>query len=290
MKTTPEELEAKLDELVEEFHKARIKKTGTLKLSDVIKKKNPYLFKAKGLNSVAEIVKSLLDATISSSEETMFGETMEKLAIFICQKEKGGWKSGCEGIDLEFSENDGNTRYLISIKSGPNWGNSNQINRMKDEFTKARRTLRTNNQDPRFNIICVNGCCYGKDSNPDKGDYFKYCGQEFWELISGNPNFYKDILEPFEKNAKEQNAQFEEEYQKVINKFSGEFCNKYCKEDGSIDWDKILEENSAKTVKAPKNDGSVVSFTVESGPSRSQEKPVSPTTAEYEAIKNYNSD
>ena len=259
MKTTLEELEAKLDALVEEFHKARIKKTGTLKLDDVIKKKNPYLFKAKGLNSVAEIVKSLLDATISSSEETLFGETMEKLAIFICQKEKGGMKSGIEGIDLEFSEDDGNTRYLISVKSGPNWGNSNQINRMKDEFSKAKKTLRTNNNDPRFNIICVNGCCYGKDNNPDKGDYFKYCGQEFWKLISGNPDFYKDILEPFEKNAKDQNAQFEEEYQKMINKFSGEFCNKYCKEDGSIDWDKILEINSAKTVKKPADDPSDIS-------------------------------
>jgi len=33
------------------------------------------------------------------------------------------------------------------------------------------------------NIVAVNGCCYGRDNRPDKGDYLKYCGQRFWEFI-----------------------------------------------------------------------------------------------------------
>ena len=28
------------------------------------------------------------------------------------------------------------------------------------------------------------------DRNPDKGEYFKYCGQEFWNFISGEKNLY----------------------------------------------------------------------------------------------------
>ncbi|HPK53898.1 MAG TPA: PmeII family type II restriction endonuclease, partial [Smithellaceae bacterium] len=36
--------------------------------------------------------------------------------------------------------------------------------------------------------------CYGKDSNPDKGDYLKLCGQIFWEFISGDENLYTDII------------------------------------------------------------------------------------------------
>ncbi len=82
-----------------------------------------------------------------------------------------GWKSGITGIDLEF-DNDGN-RYIVNIKSGPNWGNNSQIGKMISDFTKAKITLRTSNSG--LNIIAINGCCYGRDNKPDKKAYFKYC-------------------------------------------------------------------------------------------------------------------
>ena len=84
----------------------------------------------------------------------------------------GGWKSSAEGIDLEF--NAGSIRYIVAIKSGPNWGNSSQIRKMKEDFRKAQRTIRTSNS--KIRIVAVNGCCYGRDNNPDKGEYYKYCG------------------------------------------------------------------------------------------------------------------
>ena len=46
---------------------------------------------------------------------------------------------------------------------------------MVSDFKSATKTLRTSNS--KLNIVAVNGCCYGRDNNPDKGDYFKYCGQ-----------------------------------------------------------------------------------------------------------------
>jgi hypothetical protein len=102
-------------------------------------------------------------------------------------------KSSSEGVDLEFSKDD--VRYIVAIKSGPNWGNSSQIARMKDNFSRAKRTLRTSNSNV-LNTVAINGCCYGRDRNPDKGEYFKYCGQEFWEFISGDSTLYLDIIEP----------------------------------------------------------------------------------------------
>ncbi|MCB1935052.1 MAG: hypothetical protein KDF59_03835 [Nitrosomonas sp.] len=32
---------------------------------------------------------------------------------------------------------------------------------------------------------------------------FKYCGQQFWEFISGTSNLYTDIIEPLGHEAKE---------------------------------------------------------------------------------------
>lgn len=85
-----------------EFHKKRIEKIEKIKLKQVLKKKNPYLFKAKYLLTAEQIVKSITDAFISSGEETIFGDWLEGLAIFINEKIYHGRKSGISGIDLEF--------------------------------------------------------------------------------------------------------------------------------------------------------------------------------------------
>ncbi|MEZ4605614.1 MAG: PmeII family type II restriction endonuclease [Deinococcales bacterium] len=223
------------------FHEKRISSLDSLSLSKVLKRKNPYLFKAKHVLTSEAIVKGLVDAHISSNEETIFGDWLEGLAIFINGTVYGGWKSGIQGIDLEF-DHDSN-RYIVNIKSGPNWGNSGQISKMKLDFKTAQRTLRTGNS--KLNIICINGCCYGRDNNPDKGDYFKYCGQKFWEFISGSSSLYTDIIEPLGNKAKERNDDFIEAYSKRINMFTLEFGNLFCDSKGAIDWKKLVELNSS---------------------------------------------
>jgi hypothetical protein len=225
---------------IQEFHKKRLENLLKLKLGMVLTRKNPYLFKAKNLNTAQDLVKSLLDAHLSSQEEGIFGGFLEQLAIFICSEVYGGRKSTAEGIDLEF-EKEGK-KYIVSVKSGPNWGNSQQIERMKENFKKARRIGGTNAKE--MPIIAINGCCYGKDNTPNKGDYFKLCGQEFWFAISGDMNFYTDIIEPLGYKAKEKNENFDKEYSKVINKFTKQFIDEYCTNYGTIDWDKLVMFNS----------------------------------------------
>src|SRR5580698_7743114 len=80
------------------FHNKRIAGLSGLKLNKVLNKKNPYLFKAKYILTAPDIVKSLMDAYISSQEETIFGDWLEGLAIFINQKVYDGRKSGITGI------------------------------------------------------------------------------------------------------------------------------------------------------------------------------------------------
>lgn len=222
------------------FHNKRIESLDSLKLARVLRRKNPYLFKAKYVLTAEQIVRGLVDAHISSNEETIFGDWLEGLAIFINNKVYGGWKSGITGIDLEFDK-DG-TRNIVTIKSGPNWGNNSQINKLIDDFKVAKKTLRTSNS--RLNIVAVNGCCYGKDNNPDKGDYFKYCGQSFWEFISGESELYTQIIEPLGYKAKEKNDEFMRSYSKMINMFTKEFSNIFCKDNGDIDWAKLVKFNS----------------------------------------------
>ena len=240
---TQQEITDYVEANIQVFHQRRLDKLQELKLMDVVRRKNPYLFKTKNINTAHDFVTSILDAFLSSGEEGMFGEFLEELAIFICSQVYGGQKSSAEGIDLEF-ERDG-IRYIVSIKSGPNWGNSSQIAKLRDNFRKAKRILRTNTS--LTNVVAINGCCYGKDRKPDKSDYLKLCGQQFWEFISGDENLYTDIIEPLGHQAKEKNEQLVQEYGKATNRFTLEFIQTFCDTDGSIVWEEIVKFNSAKT-------------------------------------------
>lgn len=241
-KSIKKEIISFIEPNIQIFHKRRLENLMNLELTEILKRKNPYLFKAKNITTAQDLVKSLLDAYLSSQEEGIFGGFLEELAIFICSKFYGGRKSSAEGIDLEFEKR--KIKYIVTVKSGPNWGNSQQISRMKDNFRKAKRILRTNSKV--INIIAVNGCCYGRDDNPDKGDYLKLCGQRFWEFISGNENLYIEIIEPLGYEAKKKNENFLVEYSKVINKFTFKFAKEYCDSKGNILWNKLVRFNSEK--------------------------------------------
>lgn len=241
----PADVRQYVENNIETFHKKRISSLKKLKLNTVLRKKNPYLFRAKYLLTAEQIIRSLTDAFISSNEETIFGDWLEGLAIFINGRVYEGRKSGIPGVDLEFDKE--GIRYIVNIKSGPNWGNSSQIKRMRDDFKSAIKTLRTSGSGVQ--VVAINGCCYGKDNHPDKGDYYKYCGQEFWAFISGNDNLYTEIIEPLGHKAQEKNEAFQEAYARMINQFTLQFGKDFCESDGSIDWPKLVAFNSGKNCK-----------------------------------------
>lgn len=237
-----------MEKNIQTFHEARLRSISTLKLTRLLRKKNPYLFKAKNIVTPRELVKAILDAYLSSQEEAILGNFLEGLAIFICSRTYGGRKSAAEGIDLEF-EKDG-TLYLVSIKSGPNWGNRSQIKAMRNNFAAAIKRYRQNT--PQAHIEAVNGCCYGRQQrkSESKGDYTKLCGQRFWEFISGNPNLYTEIIEPLGHRAKERNEIFQSQYELVVDSFTEQFRRTFCDSNNQIQWAKLAEFTSGE--KPPK--------------------------------------
>lgn len=221
------------------FHQRRLYYVqNKIDLLKILKQKNPYLFKAKNVLTAQDLIKGFLDAFLQSQEETLFGDFIEGLAIFVCDRIYGAKKSKLTGIDLEF-EKDG-IIYVVEIKAGWNWGNSSQIHQLKINFESAKKLLLAKTGKK---VVAINGCCFGKDNNPDKGGYLKLCGQQFWELISGNKKLYIDIVEPIGYKAKEKNEKFAENYAQIINKLTLEFSQKFC-DDGKINWGKLVEYNS----------------------------------------------
>ncbi len=228
-----------IEENIGSFHEARDKGLKELKLSKILLKKNPYLFKAKNILTSEKLVENLVNAYLSSQEETMFGAFLEMLAIFVCKKVYGGKKSSAEGLDLEF-EKDG-IIYVVAVKSGTNWGNASQIAKMKENFRKAKQRLRTNAK--KYPVEAINGCCYGRVAKIDKGEYQKIAGQRFWKFVSNNSELYTEIIEPLGHKAKERNKEFDEYYAQMLNIFTSQFTNEFCI-NGIINWNKLVKYNS----------------------------------------------
>lgn len=224
------------------FHQARLNSLEQLTLDGLLKKKNPYLFKAKHITTAEQLTRSLLEAYLSSSEEKYFGDFLEDLAIFVAGETCGGHKSTAQGVDLEFVND--KVHYVVSVKSGPNWGNSSQIKKLEQDLKNA--VIRVQQSRHASVVRPILGICYGKtrtNFNYRFPGCWKVVGQNFWYLISENEDLYTDIIEPIGYRAREHNTAFEIERGKVINRFSMEFMNKFCL-DGAIEWPRLVEFNS----------------------------------------------
>ena len=210
-------------------------------LRSLLEKKNPYLFRAKNVITAQELVTSFLDAKLSASEEKIFGDFLEGLAIFIAQKTVNAQKSSSSSIDFEFRK--GNKIILVTVKSGLNWGNSSQWKALEEDFKRAIKVLKQSSHVK--NVECVLGISYGKSKTTIKrGIILQICGQSFWYMISGNKSFYQDIVEPIGHKAKELNESFNMKKAQLINRLTKEFLNDFCTADGKILWEKVVKYNS----------------------------------------------
>lgn len=230
------------EHVITPFYENRLNNLNQLSLHGVLKRKNPYLFKAKNIELAGDLVKGVVDAFLSSQEESIFGNLLEGFAIYVSRTLYGGFKSELKSVDLEFRR-DG-VYYVVGIKSGTNWGNSDQVNRMRDNFKVARQLLRERGHDE---VVAVNGCIYGKDrqpfkthSDPDK-QYYKYAGQDFWRFVSGDDELYREIITPIDEEARQKDETFKRAYSAKVNEMTQEFIKDFMTPANQIDWLKLVD-------------------------------------------------
>lgn len=155
-----------------------------------MKRKNPYLYRAKAMQSATEIVDSVLTAFVSSSEETIFGNCFfEPIAIAA----SGGNKALAEGIDIMIQNNETNTISAIAVKSGPSVFNADSKKRQEQNFTAASKLA----QQAKARYEAYIGYCYGKKKKSGRGKpkmYQELAGKRFWAELTGDEDFYIKII------------------------------------------------------------------------------------------------
>ena len=225
---------------LEEFYNSLLAKIDTINISDIMKRKNPYLYRAKGIQSATEIVEGVLAATVSSSEETIFGNCFfEPLAIAA----SGGVKALAEGVDIMVDDRDENTIHAIAVKSGPSVFNADSKKRQEQNFNAARKLA----QQAKAIYDPIIGYSYGKKKSTGKGRptiYRELAGQDFWAELTGDSDFYLKIILYMGNKPEQYLERYRESYNRASNRLVKQFTEKFCDDEGNIDWEMLVQFNS----------------------------------------------
>jgi len=218
-----------------------------LKLQGFLRRKNPYLFRALGIQKASEIVERVLADYISASDETIFGNIFFEPIARIAS---GGKASDAEGVDFVIESEKRIT--AIALKSGPNIYNASQKKRQSQEFLAVRSRLYKLHK--QFDPIL--GHAYGRlKTEPTKDRIYRdRSGQTFWTEITGDSDFYLKLVRLMKDVPAQHRKEYTPAWDAAINRFTAEFIRDFCSPDGSIDWEKLVQVVSEdKALKSTSN-------------------------------------
>ncbi len=195
-------------ETIVENHKKNTKK---LKLKDF--NINPFLVKylanyLTGSSNPEDIAKALVyPRVLGTSINTSFGTNLQKF----CTTTLEGFSSTTSGIDIEFIDYvDGRKKYC-QIKAGPNTINKDDVKTIIDHFGAVKRLARTNGLSLGIDDLIV-GVFYGTENELNAHykkimeEYPVFIGQEFWYRLTGDENFYFDLIDVIAEVALEEDC------------------------------------------------------------------------------------
>jgi len=228
------ELEILIAKCLQDFYDRRLQKLHKLKLRTFLQRKNPYLFRAMGIQKAPEIIERLLADYLGASDETIFGD-----AFFepIARIASGGVVSDGAGID--FIIETPQRIMAVALKSGPNPFNSSAKKRQSQEFLAVRNRL----YKIQKQFDAVLGHAYGrrKSNSTTELAYRDSSGQAFWTEITGDADFYLKLIRLMKDSPLNHRKQYNTAWDSAINRFTAEFVTDFCFTDGAIDWEKLAQ-------------------------------------------------
>ncbi len=153
-----------------------------------------YFFKGNAeYETLAKVL--LYPRILGTSITTTFGTEMQRFITKVLES----YGSAIPGIDIEFIDKlDGRKKYC-QVKSGPNVLNKDDITTIDNHFKSVIHLSRTNNFDVNVNdmVFCL---VYGEPHQKNafirevEKKYPVYIGKEFWTHLTGDVEFYSELV------------------------------------------------------------------------------------------------
>ncbi|PHT96395.1 Modification methylase PspPI [Capsicum chinense] len=176
------------------------------------------IYRQIGDTSPESIAKALIyPRVLGTSISTTFGSQIQKFTNTVLD----GFASTTSGIDIEFIDQIDSRKKYCQLKAGPNTINKDDVVTIDNHFKKIKGLARQNGMKLDINDLVV-GIVYGEKeqvsghykSLENNHNYSLLVGPEFWERLTGDNNFYNDLLSVITDVAKE--ADFKSELEEII--------------------------------------------------------------------------
>jgi hypothetical protein len=175
-----------------------------------------------GNSSPESIAKALIyPRVLGTSITTSFGTNIQKFTSEVL----ASFGSTTSGIDIEFIDQvDGHRKYC-QLKSGPNNINQDDVKTIAGHFTGVLKLAKTNNRRIAIEDLIV-GVIYGSPTDlsghyrrfTERYHYPVIVGQVFWQRLTGDENFYTDLIRSMGEVATE--ADFTTQLNQVISELA----------------------------------------------------------------------
>jgi hypothetical protein len=199
-------------------------------------KVNPYLFAGRVKNPM-RFAREYLNAKYSSSEESLFGNMIEDIARAILDRIRLGTKTPAKGIDGDVVR--GLNRYLVSVKSGANWGNSSSTAAQGRYFEDAKTII--GSRGHRLTSVML--IMYGREDRNLKYADIELVGQQAWAFLSGDKDFYAKLIQYFVDGSEEFGQQIERARHESEAKLYAELCaGGFVLKNGEMDWPSFVKK------------------------------------------------
>jgi hypothetical protein len=227
---------------------------------DRLLNKNPYLYRALGIGNPSEFIMQLMVAFVSSSDETVFGnDFIEPLAIFAARNASHEDPSRSvtvgAGAGQDIAIETAQSYLAISVKSSKVIFNSQSSKGQSSEFVALQARLKKLNKQFRAII----GYGYGRKRTIKATNVEKLAGQAFWRMLTAEEDFYIRISNSMESFAGDHGAVYKAAFERKHFQLLRDFMVNYVSEVGVIQWQRVVEFNSAltkpKTTKPKKSAG-----------------------------------
>ncbi len=169
---------------------------------------NPYITAYLGTNDSGRVTYTsvarsiLLPIALGASITTTFGTSLQK---FLAAELPNAKESVVNGMDIEFDDALTNRHVYCQVKAGPRTINAGDVPVILNHFRNLRNLAKTNGLDLNpLTDFCV-GILYG-DRKELCQHYQKlaqdinvYSGPEFFLHLTGNPDFYQELISEFSR-------------------------------------------------------------------------------------------
>lgn len=207
---------------------------GFIKDQDIIGKK------LCGITTPKELAELFINTRLSTSTSTVLGNEIEELIELIIKERFGGYRvsnrggTKSRGIDFEWFNN---KLYILQFKLAPNWGNSASRSVLIPNFKNREAYHRLMGYSGNIECVLGIGNLDPSNKNLSNNTYKVYSGPNFWELITGDREFFFKLPE-YCDNPNQYN--FESVKKSAIDSLTC-FLTNFSNSKGEVDYSSLLK-------------------------------------------------